>query len=218
MSDERPHLVIGPAEEARVHAIVRPDRALLASYAFQALAGAFTLAAVAGLLVLKAGKAGAAEAIAEWARKAPLLVVGGLVLLYGVVFLGLVVRWSTLRYRFDDQGVARTWGLLFRRETFLTYTKIQDIQLRRNLVERWFGIARLAIQTASAQTADETIEGLRDYELVQAYLREKMKGTPLVRRAPPTALAPDEDPLALLASIRDEVRALREPLARRRSR
>ena len=38
-------------------------------------------------------------------------------------------------YRFDAEGVSVSYGVLFRREAFLTYARIQDIHVRRNLLE-----------------------------------------------------------------------------------
>src|SRR5438094_863975 len=106
--DEKPRIEIGPEEEARVHAITRPDPGLMKVYFFQALAGTF------------------------------------------------------------------------------------------------------AIQTASAKKgADESLEGLREFDLVQAYLREKMKGKKAARPALAAVLPAEHEAIALIASIRDEVRALR---------
>ena len=78
-----------------------------------------------------------------------------------VVALVLYFRYQTLRYRFDDQGVSISYGVLFRREAFLTYKRIQDIHVKRNVVERWLSLARIEIQTASgASQAEMTIEGV----------------------------------------------------------
>ena len=41
----------------------------------------------------------------------------------------LLFRYQTLRYHFDDEGIAMKWGVLFRREITLTYARIQDIHL-----------------------------------------------------------------------------------------
>jgi uncharacterized membrane protein YdbT with pleckstrin-like domain len=46
------------------------------------------------------------------------------------VFLPLYIRFKTLRYRFDDEGVAMSWGLLFHREIYLTYRRVQDIHVK----------------------------------------------------------------------------------------
>jgi len=74
-------------------------------------------------------------------------------------------RYETLRIRFDEEGISMRWGLLFRKEIHLTYSRIQDIHLRSNFVERWLGLARVEIQTASGSAkAEMTIEGLLEFE------------------------------------------------------
>jgi putative membrane protein len=86
-------------------------------------------------------------------------------------------RYHTMRYRFDAQGVMMRWGILFRREIVLAYARIQDIHLTSNVVERWFGLARIQISTASGSAAAEmTIEGLREFELVRDFLYTQMRG------------------------------------------
>jgi putative membrane protein len=57
-------------------------------------------------------------------------------------FLPLLCRYITLRYRFDKEGVSVSHGLLWRRETYLTYARIQDIHVSRNIFERWLGLAQ----------------------------------------------------------------------------
>ena len=49
-------------------------------------------------------------------------------------------KFQTLRYRFTDEGISMSWGILFRRETIINYARIQDIHLRSNLTERWLGL------------------------------------------------------------------------------
>jgi putative membrane protein len=93
-----------------------------------------------------------------------------------VLFLGWV-RYSTLRYTFTQEGVSMRWGRLFRREIILNYARIQDIHLRSNLVERWLGLSRILVQTASGSAgAEMTIEGLKEYEAVRDFLYSKMRG------------------------------------------
>jgi putative membrane protein len=93
-----------------------------------------------------------------------------------VMFLSWV-RYSTLRYTFTDEGISMRWGRLFRREIILNYARIQDIHLRSNIVERWFGLARILVQTASGSSgAEMTIEGLKEYEGVRDFLYSKMRG------------------------------------------
>ena len=133
-------------------------------------------------------------------------------------------RYRTLRYQFDNEGVTARWGILFRREITLTYARIQDIHLVSNLVERWLGLGRVQIQTASGQSgAEMTIEGLPDFELVRDELYQRMRGA---RRDAQPALAGAASGVRALGSGQDDVvralnaataelRALREHLARR---
>jgi uncharacterized membrane protein YdbT with pleckstrin-like domain len=126
-------------------------------------------------------------------------------------------KFHTLQYRFDDKGIAMSWGVLFKREIYLTYRRIQDIQVTRNLFHRWLGLAAVAIQTAAGSaSAEMTIEGIREPEKLRDFLYLRMRGS---RDATPPApdgqpLQPrsdDDEALGLLREIRDEVRALRGP-------
>jgi uncharacterized protein len=135
----------------------------------------------------------------------------------------LYIKYKTLRYAFDDKGVSMSYGWLFRKEVYLTYRRIQDIHVSRNIVHRWLGLAAVAVQTASgSSSAEMTIEGITNPEGLRDYLYMKMRGaregtaaslaavqspvgaTPLQAGAS----APDQA-LALLHEIRDELRALR---------
>jgi uncharacterized protein len=95
-------------------------------------------------------------------------------------FLALIpwtIRYRTLRYRITDEGISMRWGALFRREVILNYTRIQDIHLRSNVIERWFGLSRIQIQTASGNAgAEMTLEGLLQFEEVRNFLYQRMRG------------------------------------------
>ncbi|HSH17618.1 MAG TPA: PH domain-containing protein, partial [Verrucomicrobiae bacterium] len=55
--------------------------------------------------------------------------------------------------------------------------RIQDIHLSSNLIERWLGLARIQIQTASgSSSAEMSIEGLLEFETVRDFLYSKMRG------------------------------------------
>lgn len=94
-------------------------------------------------------------------------------------------RFRTLRYDVDDEGITMRWGILFRREISLTYSRIQDIQLSSNVVERWLGLARIQLQTASGNaSAEMTIEGLQDVEAMRDFLYSRMRGARSATRHP----------------------------------
>ena len=126
-------------------------------------------------------------------------------------------RYHTMRYRFDAEGISMSWGILFRREINLTYARIQDIHLTSNLLERWLGLARIQIQTASGSSgAEMTIEGVLEFEALRDFLYSKMRGT---RQAlgsasaggTAAALAPaaTAELAAVLGEVAAELRALR---------
>lgn len=132
-------------------------------------------------------------------------------------------RYHSMRYRFTDEGVSMSWGILFRRQILLNYARIQDIHLHSNVVERWLGLARLQIQTASGSaSAEMTLEGLTQFEEVRDFLYSRMRGVKEVSPAHPAAVAPlegvrNEDLAALLREIAQELRALREALPAKES-
>jgi len=98
--------------------------------------------------------------------------------LFFVALTPLYFRYHTMRYRFDAEGLSMRWGILFRREINLTYARIQDIHLRSNLIERWLGLARIEVQTASGSSgAEMTLEGLLNYEKIRDYLYGRMRGS-----------------------------------------
>jgi uncharacterized membrane protein YdbT with pleckstrin-like domain len=102
-------------------------------------------------------------------------------LLFGPGFVIAIVplyfRFRTLRYELDQEGITMRWGILFRREISLTYARIQDIHLSSNVVERWLGLAKIQIQTASGNASAElTIQGLKEFETIRDFLYSRMRG------------------------------------------
>ena len=124
----------------------------------------------------------------------------------------LYFRYHTMRYRFDAEGIHMRWGILLRREIMLNYSRIQDIQLRSNVIERWLGLARIEIQTASGSAGSEMIlEGLLNFVDVRDFLYSRMRGarsheSSRHEGAPPDSLA------SVLNEVTAELRALRQTL------
>ncbi len=94
-----------------------------------------------------------------------------------IVLIGLWFRYATLRYKFDADGISMRRGVFFRSEVNLTYRRIQDIHLTRNLLQRWMGLATISLQTAAGNSAAEmAIEGVLQAEELRNYLYAKMRG------------------------------------------
>lgn len=137
-----------------------------------------------------------------------------------VVLLLDFFRYKTLRYRFDDEGVSMSWGILFRREVNLTFARIQDIHLHSNIVERWLGLAKIEIQTASGSSeAEMTIEGVKNFLEVRDFLYSRMRGaTATVSGAEADdggASGDSEDLAQLLRATAAELRGIRGALEAR---
>jgi putative membrane protein len=120
-----------------------------------------------------------------------------------------LLRFRTLRYEFDDEGLSVRWGMLFRREISLTFERIQDLHLVSNVVERWLGLGRIQVQTASGSAkAEMTIEGLPDVDGLRDALYARMRG----------ARDADDGRVEVPVATLDEVaRALRDTAAALRS-
>jgi putative membrane protein len=145
-----------------------------------------------------------------------------------VLILPAWFRYHTMRYRFTAEGISMSWGILFRREIIVNYARIQDIHLRSNVVERWLGLAKILVQTASGSAGAElTLEGLREFAAIRDFLYERMRGVKEPARVadarPQTAMPPltGGGSVAELATVLQEVvgelRALRHTLEQRRS-
>jgi len=140
--------------------------------------------------------------------------------LFPLLILYYYFRYHTMRYRFTDEGISMRWGILFRREIILNYTRIQGIHLQSNVIERWLGLARILIQTASGSAAAEmTIEGLKQFEAVRDFLYSKMRGVKddLSRAAAvpaPSAIQDQAELANVLRQVTDELRGVRKALER----
>ena len=122
-----------------------------------------------------------------------------------VLILPLFFKYETLKYRFDDEGMSMSWGILYRREIYLTYRRIQDIHLTRNIIQRWLGLATLTIQTASGSSGPEmSVEGILEAEPLRDYLYTKMRGA---REHHEVKEQPHDEALTLLREIRDLIRS-----------
>ena len=142
---------------------------------------------------------------------------------FPVTLIGLYIKYRTLQYRFDDEGVWRRQGLLWRREVNVAYRRIQDIHLTNGLIQRWLGLATVSIQTAAGSATPEiSIEGVLEAEALRDFLYTKMRGVREashtggeVDRAPVASAEMGDETLAILTDIRDSLRRLEGRLEHR---
>jgi uncharacterized membrane protein YdbT with pleckstrin-like domain len=122
----------------------------------------------------------------------------------------LFFRYHTMRYRFSEEGIRMSWGIIFRHEVVLNYARIQDIHLRSNAVERALGLARIEIQTASGSSSSVmTLEGLSDPGSMRDFLYSRMRGATEAKHHTEEGLA------GVLLEVAQELRAVRQALEKR---
>jgi uncharacterized protein len=141
---------------------------------------------------------------------------------FPIVLIPMYFRYHTMRYNFSDDGISMRWGVLFRREIIVNYRRIQDIHLKSNIIERWLGLARILIQTASGnQSAELTIEGIKEFELLRDFLYARMRGvkdhshTSVATGASSERQGHGDQLAAVLREVVGELRAVREAIEKK---
>lgn len=139
--------------------------------------------------------------------------------LFLITFPYLFFRYHTLRYKFDNEGISMRWGILFRREINLTYSRIQDIHVHSGLLQRWLKLGDLKIQTASGSaSAEMVIEGLLEFEQIRDFLYTRMRGYKQLGKVDARAVNAENAPaendqvIILLNEIAEEIRKTRKAL------
>lgn len=136
---------------------------------------------------------------------------------FPLFILPLFFKYQSLHYRFDDEGISMSWGVLFKKEVYLTYRRIQDIHVSRGIIQRHLGLATVSVQTASGSAgAEMSIEGIGDPEGLRDYLYARMRGsrdepaTPEHGETQSHAGTPADEALGLLHEILEEIRSIKQ--------
>lgn len=109
-----------------------------------------------------AGLAGVVGAAVGWAALAPWA--GLAILAVGALIAASVVAWARIafsrwRVTFADQALVLEHGVIWHTISTIPYARLQHVDVGRGPVERWLGLARVRLHTASAST-DAEIPGL----------------------------------------------------------
>lgn len=87
-----------------------------------------------------------------------------LFIVLGALIAGAPQAFVSIRYRYWRYGTSEDalileYGVWTRRQSITPYFRVQNVDVSQGPLERWFGLKRLTIRTASAFT-DATIPGL----------------------------------------------------------
>lgn len=75
------------------------------------------------------------------------------VLYYIINAIYRVLFYKTSEYEVNNEGIVCRRGVLFRRKSFLDYTKMHTVNKKQGLIQKIFGIAYLMIDSGSTNTA-----------------------------------------------------------------
>ncbi len=84
-----------------------------------------------------------------------------LMLLAIPAFLLALFRYITFRFRLAEREMIVRKGLIFRSERIIPYGRIQNLDYKRNLFHRLFGVCDMLVQTASGKEPEATLSVLR---------------------------------------------------------
>ncbi|MDA0181758.1 PH domain-containing protein [Solirubrobacter phytolaccae] len=79
---------------------------------------------------------------------------------YGVVGLVVAViigyvRWSTTRYWISAAGISHHTGLVSQKDTNVPFDRIQALDVQQGVLQRWFGVQRVDVQTGAGGKGGE---------------------------------------------------------------
>jgi hypothetical protein len=80
------------------------------------------------------------------------LVVLGLVVLYGILAIGILpkLRYRLWRYELREQELEIQYGLLVIRRLLIPLVRVQHVDTRQGPLARWFGLSAVTVATAGS--------------------------------------------------------------------
>ena len=99
-----------------------------------------------------------------WFGRSIVSIIIGLVV---IIFLYLIFLWKTYSYKVTDKGIYFKGRIIVRKQKFVPFFKITNVETTQNIIEQMLGINKLGFQTAGTggQPKPEIVfEGLEDIE------------------------------------------------------
>lgn len=128
----------------------------------------------------------------------------------GFVTLGIVFtlfRYFTLRFGVRDDHLLIQSGLFVRSQRTIPLDQIQNVDVRRGLVHRWFKVCDVRVETAGSSDAEAHFSVVSDR--VAALLRDELLERRTAARSPTDGeaigVAPPQETVLRAASLRDLV-------------
>ncbi len=119
-----------------------------------------------------------------------------LAILFGVIGLGYEVIWhQRFEYELARDTLNIDSGVLFRREREIPYRRIQNVDIRRSLVQRLLNIARLNIETAGGGSTEAQLQyvSMSEARRVQEHVQERKRRSREPAASSETGPAPEPE-------------------------
>ena len=97
-----------------------------------------------------------------------------------IALLPLTIPYNVLevrrrRFRLERDRVVRQWGILFRHQATILYSRFDSIQRKQGLVNKMFGNATLTVFTAGSSNPDLVLEDMPDADAVYEVLKKQYR-------------------------------------------
>jgi putative membrane protein len=86
------------------------------------------------------------------------ILIAGAVLV--ITSITAVTHYFSFRYRYGPAELMLRWGFVFRKQRHIPYDRIQNIDAKQNLLQRWWGVVSVSLQTGSGSEPEATFNVL----------------------------------------------------------
>ncbi|HBP18059.1 MAG TPA: hypothetical protein DEA08_09740 [Planctomycetes bacterium] len=97
-----------------------------------------------------------------------------------IVLLPLTIPYTVIevrrrRFRLERDRVVRQWGILYRSQATILYSRFDSIQRKQGFVNKMFGNATLTVFTAGSSNPDLVLEDMPDADAVYEVLKKQYR-------------------------------------------
>ncbi|MCD6227217.1 PH domain-containing protein [Candidatus Micrarchaeota archaeon] len=110
----------------------------------------------------------------------PPLILSVLFLFFLILVIGLPAYiWNTLKYNaffyeIGDNNFIITEGVISKKQTVIPYDTLEDVGVKRSLIEQAIGLSTLELDTAGSSDIEGFVPGISDPDYVMGIIKSKM--------------------------------------------
>jgi len=77
-----------------------------------------------------------------------------------IAYIYGILSYEYYRYGLTEEGFKKEYGIIIKKYTTIPYSRIQNVDIYRNLIARYLGLSEIRIQTAGYSAGNRTSEGV----------------------------------------------------------